>query len=147
MNNVWISGPKIFSLWICVCSHYLQWTLLPPIQLQLSLTAMEAISWTCEECLNFFLYWKISFISLIFTFTVVITHRSNYVVETVNVFSLKAEESIRKIIFSCTTIKKMLDFFGECKYLFRHIKVTMNLICYSRLLLISKDENSSLLFF
>lgn len=45
-------------------------------------------------------------------------------VETVNVFSLKAEESIRKINFSYTTIKKMLDFFGECKYLFRHIKVT-----------------------
>lgn len=45
-------------------------------------------------------------------------------VETVNVFSLKAEESIRKITFSYTTIKKMLDFFGECKYLLRHIKVT-----------------------
>lgn len=73
---------------------------------------------------EFFLYWKISFISLIFTFTAIITHRSDYVVETVNVFSLKAEESIRKINFSYTTIKKMLDFFGECKYLFRHIKVT-----------------------
>lgn len=78
------------------------------------------------------------FISVItpITLPVSITHNRESAAE--RVFSLKGEENLRKIPSSFTAMKKLPEF-QNANYMFRHIMVTMTLICSSiGALLISK---------
>lgn len=148
-NHVGLSQQSNVSHAFCVCSHYLQQALLPPVQLQL-LAAMGSISWTCEECYRFYLCWKkISFISLIITHIVIITHGSDSVVGIeMHWLSLKGKESTRKRCLQLYVSEESVWIFLRAQYHFTPIKVNVNIICNSiGALPVSKYGKSSVLEF
>lgn len=148
-NHVGLSQQSNVSHAFCVCSHYLQQALLPPVQLQL-LATVGSISWTCEECYRFYLCWKkISFISLIITRIVIITHGSDSVVGIeMHWLSLKGKESTRKRCLQLYVSEESVWIFLRAQYHFTPIKVNVNIICNSiGALLVSKYGKSSVLEF